>query len=122
MWTVNWIHKREQEIGIEKGDRNIKIESAKKYRVVSDEARSKQKNVRKGYLSELINEVKRRRKIEHISIPLKTIYQRAYRKQSDIHHCPGHISPYYQLKTLLFNSSSKWLKFVRASHLLEVLL
>ena len=24
---------------------------------------------------------------------MKTIYQRAYRKQSDIHHCPGHISP-----------------------------
>ena len=65
---------------------DAKNEIAKKYRVVSDEARRKQKNVRKGYLSELINEVKKRRKIEHINIPLKTIYQRAYRKQSDIHH------------------------------------
>ena len=72
---------------------DAKNEIAKKYRVVSDEARRKQKNVRKGYLSELIKEVKKRRKIEHINIPLKTIYQRAYRKQSDIHHCPGHISP-----------------------------
>ena len=72
---------------------DAKNEIAKKYRVVSDEARRKQKNVRKGYLSELINEVKKRRKIENINIPLNIIYQRAYRKQSDIHHCPGHISP-----------------------------
>ena len=42
--------------------------------------------------------MKKKRKIEHVIIPLKTIYQRAYRKQSDIHHCPGHVSPLLPLE------------------------
>ena len=70
-----------------------KNEITRKYRAVSDEARRGKKNVRKGFLRKLITEVKKKRKIEHVNIPLKTIYQRAFRKQSDIHHCPGHVSP-----------------------------
>ena len=72
---------------------DAKNEIARMYRAVSEEARRGKKNVRKGFLSELITEVKKRKKIEHVYIPMKTIYQRAYRKQSDIHHCPGHVSP-----------------------------
>ena len=77
---------------------DAKNEIARKYRAVSDEARKQKKNVRKGYLTELINEVKKKQKIDHVNIPLKTIYQRAYRKQSDIHHCPGHMSPLLPLE------------------------
>ncbi len=55
---------------------NVRNETAGKYRVVSDEAQRGRKNVRKEHLSELVNEVvKKRRKIEHVNIPLKTIYQ-----------------------------------------------
>jgi len=77
---------------------DAKNEIARKYRAVSDEARKQKKNVRKGYLTELINEVKKKQKIDHVNIPSKTIYQRAYRKQSDIHHCPGHMSPLLPLE------------------------
>ena len=71
---------------------------AQKYRVVPDVAQRKQKNVRKGYLSELINEVKKRRKIEYILTLLWRQYQRAYRKQSGVHHCPDHKSPLLPIK------------------------
>ncbi len=50
-----------------------KNEVTLKYRVATDALREKDKNLKRGYLSELINQVKKKQKIEYVDIPLKTI-------------------------------------------------
>ena len=42
--------------------------------------------------------LKKKRKIEHVDIPLKTIQQRVFRKNEVIHHSPGLVSPLLQIE------------------------
>ena len=46
------------------------------------------KRVKNRFMSEVIDQVKKKQKIEHHNIPLKTIKQRLYRKKIEINHCP----------------------------------
>ena len=76
----------------------VKNEITMKYQLATEATREKNKNVKRGYLKELINEVKKKRKIEYIHIPLKTIQQRVFRKHEVIHHSPGLVSPLLKIE------------------------
>ena len=70
-----------------------KNEIAQRMMVAREKAKCNNKRVKNGFMSELIDEVKKKRKIEHHNIPIKTIKQRLHRKKIEIHHSPGHMSP-----------------------------
>ena len=75
-----------------------KNEITVKYKMAVDAARAHNRNAKRGYLSKLIADVKKKRKIEHVDIPLKTIQQRVFRKNEVIHHSPGLVSPLLQIE------------------------
>ena len=61
-------------------------------------AKHNNKRVKNGFMSELIDQVKKKQKIEYHNIPAKIIKQRLHRKKIEIHHSPSHMSPLLSIK------------------------
>ena len=68
-----------------------------KYTVAIDPTGEKNQNAKRGSLSKRIHELKKRR-IEHVDIPLKTIQKTVFRKHEFIHHILGLVSPLLQIQ------------------------
>ena len=70
-----------------------KNEIAEDFGKLMNDSKKKSKNVKRGALKQLINDVKRKRDINDVEIPMGTIRQRVLRKKTHSHHHAGHVSP-----------------------------
>ena len=59
-----------------------KNEIAQRMMIAREAAKQNNKRVKNGFMSELIDEVKKKQKIEHHNIPIKTIKQRLHKKKN----------------------------------------
>lgn len=72
------------------------------------------KQVKQGLLTEVIADVKKKKKIKHHHIPAKTIKQRQYRQKDKIHHCTDHKSPLLFIEDTVVKLIIKLSRFVSA--------
>ena len=60
-----------------------------KHKIASDAAIQKNKNAKRGYLSQVINDVRKKRRIGYVNIPLQIIH---------VHHSPDLVFPLLKIK------------------------
>ena len=76
-----------------------KNEIAQRTMEAKETVKHNNKRVKNGFVSELIDQVKKKRKIEQHDIPTKTITQRLYWKKLEIHQqSPNHVSPLLSIR------------------------